>query len=138
MPDNHKPHLYEAPEESEQFLCSGCYQPEARCQCFQLETEGARIEGVGPQAPVVTNDKGGSQSDSPYRCDLLPFRAVLMVSKVLKNGAGKYGPNNWRKIARVDHLNHALAHLCAHGAGDTQDDHLAHAACRILMALETK
>jgi hypothetical protein len=47
-------------------------------------------------------------------------------------------PDNWRQIPRVDHLNHALAHIHAHGAGDTQDDHLAHSACRLLFALETE
>lgn len=94
------------------------------------------IEGVGPDAPVVTNAQGGKQSDSPYRCDLLPPEAVLKVARVLKHGADKYGPNNWRKLSENDHLNHAIAHIFARLAGDTQDDHLEHAACRLLMALE--
>lgn len=94
------------------------------------------LAGVGPDAPIVTNDAGGKQSHSPYRCDLLPPLALLAVAKVLKHGADKYGPNNWHKIPVADHINHALAHLYALAAGDTSDGHLEHAACRILFALD--
>jgi hypothetical protein len=96
------------------------------------------IPGVGPDAPIATNAAGGKQSHSPYRCDLLPAKAVLAVAKILKYGADRYAPNNWRKIDRADHLNHATTHILAHLAGDTSDDHLEHAACRLLMALETE
>ncbi len=94
------------------------------------------VAGVSPDAPLVTNAAGGRQSGSPYRCDLLPARAVLDVARVLKAGCDKYGPDNWRKIGAADHVNHVLVHLFAHQAGDVSDDHLAHAACRMLMGLE--
>lgn len=96
----------------------------------------AKVAGVGPDSPVAVNDRGGKQSHSPYRADLLPARAVLSVSEVLSQGAAKYGEDNWRKIAARDHVNHALVHLFAWLAGDGQDDHLQHAACRLLMALD--
>lgn len=57
---------------------------------------------------------------------------------VLAPGAVKYGEDNWRKIPAKDHLNHALTHVFAFLAGDGQDDHLEHAACRMMMALEIK
>lgn len=98
----------------------------------------ATVQGVGPDAPIVTNEAGGKQSGSPYRCDLLPPLAALQVASVLKHGADKYGPNNWKKIPTGDHLNHALAHVLAWLAGDRQDDHLGHFACRAMMALETE
>lgn len=98
----------------------------------------AEIEGVGQDAPTVTNDKGAKQSDSPYRADLLMMRAVLDVCAVLKRGAVKYGDNNWRGLKIEDHLNHALVHIFAYLAGDRQDAHLTNAACRSLMALETQ
>jgi hypothetical protein len=103
----------------------------------KLFVDGETIEGVGPDAPIVANEKGARQSASPFRCDLLPPKAVLAVAKVLKYGADKYGDNNWRGIPLKDHLNHALTHLLAFQAGDTQDAHLEHAACRLLMALES-
>lgn len=99
---------------------------------------GRRVEGVVPDAPTVTNARGGKQSASPYRLDLMPPLAALAVAKVLRHGADKYGPNNWHAIDVGDHLNHALAHLFAFLAGDGSDDHLEHAACRVLFALDQK
>ena len=119
-------------------ICPGCNHCDKHCVCRQLETEGAPIiEGMGPTAPLHTNEKGATQSAIPFRCDLLPSRAILAVARVLKHAADKHPPDNWRRIARVDHVNHALAHLFALGAGDPSDNHLEHAACRLLFALET-
>lgn len=96
----------------------------------------AKVKGVGPDAPITTNAKGGKQSLVPFRCDLLPPLAALRVAEVLEHGATKYGPKNWHAIAVEEHLNHMLAHTFAYLAGDTQDDHLGHAACRAFMALD--
>jgi hypothetical protein len=94
------------------------------------------IFGVGPDAEIVQNAAGGRQSKVNHRCDLLPSAAVLSVAEVLHKGCEKYGPNNWRKISTAEHVNHAMIHLFCWLAGDEQDDHLQHAACRVLMALE--
>lgn len=94
------------------------------------------IEGVGPDAPTKANARGGRQSDSPYRADLLPGLATLDVTRVLKDGADKYGEDNWRNLSPREIINHAMVHLLAWNAGDRSDDHLSHAACRCLMALE--
>lgn len=106
---------------------------------FQPEPDGsAPIAGVGPDAPTVENEAGGKQSDCPCSLvDSFPHLAVLQVGRVVKAGLTKYEPDNWRKIPRKDHLNHALTHVFAYCAGDRQDSHLEHAACRLLMALET-
>lgn len=97
----------------------------------------ALIAGVGADAPTVTNAAGAKQSATLYRMDLLPALASLQVAAVLKHGADKYGDNNWRAIPVEDHLNHALIHVYAYLAGDRQDDHMGHFACRAMMALET-
>lgn len=102
------------------------------------ETFRGILAGVGKDAPVIANEKGGKQSLTPYRCDLLPPRATLAVAEVLDHGARKYGSNNWHSIPVADHINHAMVHLFAFLSGDTQDDHLEHGACRLLMALEQK
>ena len=94
------------------------------------------VEGVGPDAPTKTNAHGGKQSDSMYRADLLPAHALLAVAAVLKHGADKYGANNWHLIPAEENVNHALVHLLAMQAGDSSDDHLGHAATRILFALD--
>lgn len=100
------------------------------------ENPAVVVQGIGPDAPTTTNAAGGRQSATPYRCDLLPPRAVLAVAEILHGGAEKYGPENWRKIPVRDHLNHALGHLFAWLAGDRSDDHLGHAGCRLLFALD--
>ena len=103
----------------------------------RVETaRAARIAGVGADAPVVTNDAGAKQSHIPYRCDLLPPKAILKVARILSEGSAKYGDDNWRGITISDQINHALTHLFAYLAGDGQDDHIGHAACRLLMAVE--
>ncbi len=96
-----------------------------------------KLPGVGTDAPTAVSANGGKQSHVPYRCDLLPASAALRVSAILEEGAKKYGDNNWRKLELSDHVNHAMTHVLAHLAGDRQDDHLGHAACRMLFALET-
>ena len=92
------------------------------------------IPGVGPDAPPTVNERGGKQSYSPYRFDLLDPKAMLRLAAIAGRGAAKYGVDNWRKLDINDNINHALVHLYAYLAGDKQDDHLAHALCRVLFA----
>ncbi|WP_461570741.1 dATP/dGTP diphosphohydrolase domain-containing protein [Thermincola ferriacetica] len=96
------------------------------------------IIGVGPDTPEHINEAGGRESDIPYRCDLLGARAILEIARILYKGAKKYKENNWRLISCRSHINHALTHIFAYLAGDTQDEHLEHALCRMMMAVETK
>jgi hypothetical protein len=72
------------------------------------------LQHLGPHAPTQTNEQGGKQSAIPVRCDLLPARAVLELADTLAPAAIKYGEDNWRRIPRKDHVNHALAHIFAH------------------------
>lgn len=93
------------------------------------------VAGVGPDAPIETNENGVSQSETLYAFTSLDAHALFRVAATASQGDAKYGPDNWRGIGCEDHLNHALIHIYAHLAGDQSDDHLAHAACRMLMAL---
>lgn len=94
------------------------------------------IAGVGPDAPTEIKPNGAKQSDSPYRLDLIPPKALLNTAAILKQGAVKYGENNWRGLSVEDNLNHALVHIYAYLASDRQDDHLGHALCRMMFAKE--
>lgn len=97
------------------------------------------VKGVGTDAEVsVDPNTGAKQSKIGHRCDLLPPLATLRVADVLHEGSGKYGDWNWFKIPMHEHLNHALVHVFAFLAGDTTDDHLGHAACRMMMSLERR
>lgn len=159
----------------------------------QSVAEKVIINGVGKDAEIVTNEKGGKQSKSPMAmhlvdpmflkkwfnkiqptesrdevieaitdymilgCEEALTRAILEVyclkqhiaipdkngaiveiAKVLQEGATKYEANNWRLIPQEEHINHALIHYQAYLMGDTQDEHLAHCMCRLMMAFATK
>lgn len=96
----------------------------------------ASVPGVGPEAPIVADESGYKSSATPYRMDLVPPRATLHVAQILAEGAEGHGEENWRRGTVRKHLNKALIHLMAFQSGDDQDDHLGHATCRLLMALE--
>lgn len=63
---------------------------------------------------------------------------IFEIAKVLKEGAEKYQTNNWRLVPAEQHVNHAITHYLAHKAGDTQDSHLTHCICRLMMAYATE
>lgn len=65
------------------------------------------------------------------------YDAILRIAKVLKFGADKYEPNNWRLIPAESHLRHALIHYFAYKLGDEQDNHLDHCLCRLMMVYAT-
>jgi len=92
------------------------------------------IEGMGNNVPIRENEKGGKQSDIPYAFHLIDGPALFNMAQVYAEGAKKYEPDNWRKIPVEEHLNHAISHIYAHLAGDTQEDHIGHAQCRMNMA----
>jgi hypothetical protein len=83
---------------------------------FQRDSEPMSdiFQHLGPHAPTQTNEQGGKQSAIPVRCDLLPARAVLELAATVAPAAIKFGEDNWRRIPRKDHVNHALAHIVAH------------------------
>jgi len=93
------------------------------------------VEGVGKDEPIITNDQGGSQSDSPY-CwiDLSPL-AMLAIAKRSGMGRKKYGAGNWWKIHWQEHLDHGITHIYAWLAGDKTDNHPAAAGWRVIAAL---
>jgi hypothetical protein len=96
--------------------------------------KGAIAQTMGDD-DVVTNEYGAKQSRIQGRWDLLPFRAMESVTRVLKEGADKYGVDNWRGLSVDEINNHVWAHLATYQ--QTFDlEELEHAACRVLMALE--
>ncbi len=67
---------------------------------------------------------------------LLPPRGVLSVGAIYKEGARTHGIDEWRKHNSQHHLDRALQHIYLHLAGDTGEDHLVNAGCRLLMCIE--
>ena len=93
------------------------------------------FDGVSPDAPIEVNEKGGKQSKTSGRFDLVPGEAIARIAQVTEYGAERYARNNWRLIAFESHINHALQHLAALLADDRQDDHLGHALTRLAFAV---
>lgn len=82
-----------------------------------------------------------------YRLDLIPADVILEVSKVLANGAKKYGDNNWKQSRLTGEngpINHALKHILSYQAGIPDDEdpegidpqiHLRHAITNLIFEL---
>lgn len=88
--------------------------------------------------PIETNADGGSQSVIEHTFGTMPLTALSALSRLQKLGDQKYGANNWRLIPEPEHINHAFAHLLGHCTGDRTEDHLLHAAWRLIAALEVR
>jgi len=95
-------------------------------------------DGLGKEAQIEVGENGGKQSKLGYSFHLLDAPAIMELAHVVSVGAEKYARDNWRLIEAESHINHALTHLFAYQSGDTRDDHLEHAFCRIMMALAKK
>jgi len=70
----------------------------------------------------------------PYHINKKFIKQLFILSETLRHGEIKYSAWNWLDIPVDDNLNHALVHLFAHIAGNNEDQHIAHAFCRIAFA----
>jgi hypothetical protein len=72
----------------------------------------------------------------PFAYHLLPQRGLAKAAAVMRYGERKgRGGNEWRQVPKEELINHAISHLQAHLAGKHGEPHLAHACCRVLMAV---
>lgn len=96
------------------------------------------MNDLGNNVVITENESGGKQHERPYRCQAIPPKALLEVGKVRYIGYNqhKYEDDNYKKIPLTEHIGRALTHIYAYLSGDNSNDHLSHAACRILFALE--
>lgn len=85
---------------------------------------------IQPQ-PFVTFTTGAVRGTdaNDARYDLISPVGLRRLAETYAEGAKKYAPRNWEKGMPVgDTMNHVLKHLNQWLAGDTNEDHLAHAA----------
>ena len=81
---------------------------------------------------------GGRHSKLGMAFMQIPAEAMACLARVLHEGAeAHHDPDgsNWRRIPVETHLNHALYHINAWQRGVcSEEDHLAHAMTRLVMA----
>lgn len=69
--------------------------------------------------------------------DCLSWDAIRRLGITMAEGAKKYSKDNWRKgFSWRDCWNHAARHLFLWLAGDTKEDHLAHAMANLMFLME--
>ena len=65
-----------------------------------------------------------------------PFtKALEIVARVMRDGAATHPDNDWVRCSPEYHLGRAEEHLRLWRDGDQLQDHVSHAATRLLMAL---
>ena len=96
------------------------------------------MHNLDDKTNMTTNQMGGKQHFRPYRCQAIPPRAAMEIGKVRYIGFNEHGyaDENYKLIPLSEHLGRALTHIFAYLAGDKTNDHLSHAACRLMFALE--
>lgn len=72
------------------------------------------------------------------RVDLIPPEFILAVGDILRHGAKKYAPNDWKNLENAEdrYYGAAMRHLLEYRKGSKTDEesglsHLAHAACNL-------
>lgn len=77
-------------------------------------------------------------SEGKGRMDLIPWLAIMEVSKHCENGAKKYGEHNVDKGIPVhSFIDSAFRHLAKHTEGWEDEPHLIAAAWNVLWAIQT-
>lgn len=73
------------------------------------------------------------------RMDLLPWSALLRVSRHVENSLAEHEERNWeRGLPMHCFLDSAFRHMAKYMEGQVDEDHLAAAATNLLMALWTE
>lgn len=112
---------------------------------YSVSNNRAEFRYVPPKGGSGTAPpKTGKQSSVEEASHHLPPKALLALCKTLHDGAAKYEPErlsefggeNWRRISKADHYNHAMLHLVKWLSGDRTEDHLSHATARLLFLKE--
>ncbi len=96
------------------------------------------------KAVYVAADKPGKQTDIKWSIYEYISPALLRIGAVAAEGLRKYGTDNWYRVSKRDDIEHAIHHLIIAlnmlegypvPTEEQGDDHLAHAACRVMMAI---
>jgi len=95
-------------------------------------------ESAIPAVSVLQHFPSGATATAvPERYDLLPVKGLRRAAIAMGRGAVVHGENNWREGIPIEVcINHAIKHVFDYQRGDTSEDHIANAICRLLMIAE--
>jgi len=135
--------------------CNGCWNREIPDELKpilmrDLDAEMAKVHSVVEEAfegaPVIKDSGDRTEfatgavrdmRDGKGRMDLLPWSAIMEVSKHCENGAKKYGEHNVDKGIPTNSLcDSAARHLAKYLEGWTDEPHLVAAAWNLLWAIQ--
>jgi len=92
-----------------------------------------------PAAMEATALARAAQDQCAPEANLPTFpRAMAVVAGVLIEGQATHSPGEWQTYNCEFHTSRAWQHFYAHFDHEPTEDHLAHAAIRLLMALELR
>lgn len=69
-------------------------------------------------------------------CDIQLEKALSVIDQVLQRGYKDHPTDSWKGLGVIGNLDHAREHMSSWGVDG--EDNLAHAACRLLMALQLR
>lgn len=102
-----------------------------RWRCVMIKDSGERTEFSTGAVRDMHSGKG--------RMDLLPWNAIMAVSKHCENGAIKYGEHNVdRGIPAHSLIDSGMRHAAKFICGETDEDHLVAAVWNFLWLLEMR
>lgn len=81
-----------------------------------------------------SKDKKVLTNPVDYRFDLLDAKALMAMARVMHEGSKDHHEGGWKQIEVSDHLNHTMGHIIKWRMKERDEDHLAHAMCRMMMA----
>lgn len=125
---------------SEHCVCCGREIPEGVQVCPQCEfsCEEPHIKDSGERREFKTGAVR-DMHDGKGRMDLMPWYAVMEISKHCENGAKKYGEHNVdRGIPLHSFVDSAFRHLAKYVDGWVDEPHLVAAAWNLLWAIQTE
>lgn len=117
------------PNDVTEGLCLSCWKEKLRRN--NIKDSGERTTFSTGAVRDMHEGKG--------RMDLLPWAAIIEVSKHCENGAKKYGEHNAdRGIPTHSLLDSAMRHAAKYLDGQEDEDHLLAAAWNLLWAIEMR
>jgi hypothetical protein len=90
----------------------------------------------GPQQGWLSHQQGLPQKRTRQEVFIQSFdQALQVIAGIMRDGVAKHPDNEWVRRSAEYHIGRAEEHLLLLRDGEQREDHLAHAATRLLMAL---